>query len=217
LAGTLSIPFFTVKIADILSDREQASTLLNDRFKEAQAATKNDNGGVAILFIDECDELLQAREHAPEYIAPIAFNLRTILSGFDATYNRVVLIVATNNPPDRLDGTLLRSGRFNYKIHIHYPTFEERAAVIAYHATERHLAIDGAFITLLAERTERLSKSDLVMLIDKGTAEANAHDMPLQKALLDELEKIQETQSVRESASQTEDIPALKTWRTLWL
>jgi len=203
LAGTLDVPFFTAKIADILSDRQNASSIMTARFSEAQKAAESENS-IAILFIDECDELLQTHERAPDYIAPIAFNLRSILNGFDVLYNRVILIVATNTPPEGLDQTLVRSGRFNYKIHINYPSHQARAAIFIHHLSEKHLDHNEELIAMLVDRTNNWSASDIATLVEKTAAETAAHGKPPIPTLIEELERMKEHQRTRENATQTE-------------
>lgn len=188
LAGTLRAPFFTAQVADILSAGDGASEKLTTLFAQAQAkAMMQDSGGISILFIDECDQLLQPTSTAPDYIAPIAYTLRSLLSGFDKDYDRVVLVVATNKSPEALDQALTRSRRFDYKINITYPTQAARAQIITYHAEQKKLALTANFIDYLAENTPKCAASDMAMLVDKAMATASARGIDIKEALVQEL------------------------------
>lgn len=183
LAGSLNAPFFSTQLADILSAGASASEKLTNLFEQAQAAAMHPDTGISILFIDECDQLLQPTSTAPDYIAPIAIALRSLLSGFESKYGRVVLIVATNKSPEELDQALTRSRRFDYKIHITYPTRAAREAIIKYHVGQKGLTLEPRFIGYLADNTQKCSASDLVMLIEKSIAIAGARRVNLQEAL----------------------------------
>ena len=48
-----------------------------------------------------------------------------------------VIVMAATNRPDTLDPALLRSGRFDRKVMVTNPTFEERIDIIKYYLSNK--------------------------------------------------------------------------------
>jgi len=53
------------------------------------------------------------------------------MDGFEQGTN--VIVIAATNRPDTLDPALLRSGRFDRKVLVGNPNFEERLEIIRYY------------------------------------------------------------------------------------
>ncbi|MDP2923610.1 MAG: AAA family ATPase [Candidatus Omnitrophota bacterium] len=106
-------------------------------FQEAKELALSKGG--CIIFIDEIDALGGKRSDAQsggdrEYNQ----TLNQLLAEMDnfkekeEQYN-IVIVGATNQKEDFLDPALLRPGRFDRKIHVDLPTFEDRKKLFAYY------------------------------------------------------------------------------------
>jgi cell division protease FtsH len=60
--------------------------------------------------------------------------------------------MAATNRPDTLDPALLRAGRFDRKVFVSAPTFDERVQIFQYYLTKKKVANDVS-IESLAKRT----------------------------------------------------------------
>jgi len=75
------------------------------------------------------------------------------MDGFDNKTN--IIVMAATNRPDILDPALLRAGRFDRKVFVSRPTFEERILIFNYYL--KHKKIDPKVnIESLAKRTSGL-------------------------------------------------------------
>jgi cell division protease FtsH len=63
--------------------------------------------------------------------------------------------MAATNRPDTLDPALLRAGRFDRKVFVSVPTFEERIQIFEYYLKKKKVAKD-VNIQSLAKRTSGL-------------------------------------------------------------
>jgi cell division protease FtsH len=75
------------------------------------------------------------------------------MDGFDNTTN--VIVVAATNRPDTLDPALLRAGRFDRKVYVSAPTFEERVEIFLYYLKGKKID-KKVNIESLAKRTSGL-------------------------------------------------------------
>jgi len=72
------------------------------------------------------------------------------MDGFDNKTN--IIVIAATNRPDILDPALMRAGRFDRKVMVSRPTFEERILIFNYYI--RNKKIDPKVnIESLAKRT----------------------------------------------------------------
>jgi cell division protease FtsH len=51
-----------------------------------------------------------------------------------------VIVIAATNRPDTLDSALLRAGRFDRKVYVSEPTYEERISIFEYYVKDKKLA-----------------------------------------------------------------------------
>lgn len=82
-----------------------------------------------IVFIDEADDVLAARDGNP-YATSVTNKLLAVMDGATGKVPDVVLIAATNLP-ERMDAAALRGGRFSEKIEFSLPDRATREAFIA--------------------------------------------------------------------------------------
>lgn len=77
----------------------------------------------------------------------------TEMDGFDNNTN--IVVIAATNRPDTLDPALLRAGRFDRKIMVSSPTYEERILIFEYYLSKKKVD-KGVSIASLAKRTSGL-------------------------------------------------------------
>ena len=122
----------------------------------------------AIIFIDEIDAIGQRRGGAFVSNDEREQTLNQLLAemdGFDPTAGVVVL--AATNRPETLDPALLRPGRFDRQVEIPLPNLIERTAILAVHATDKHLAPD-VDLNVVARGTPGFSGADLANLLNEA-------------------------------------------------
>jgi len=105
-------------------------------FKKARQLAAVEGG--CIIFIDEIDSFARPRQADKGYGGNIDANATvnqflTELDGLRAKENNIVVLAATNVPPEQLDSAIMRSGRFDRKIYVEKPTSKEREALIQYY------------------------------------------------------------------------------------
>lgn len=102
-------------------------------FEQAKSA------GKAIIFIDEIDAIGKKRGSGytggHQEQEQTLNQILTEMDGFDKNTN--VIVIAATNRPDTLDPALLRAGRFDRKVMVTAPTFEERIAIFNYYLQKK--------------------------------------------------------------------------------
>ncbi len=78
-----------------------------------------------------------------------------------------VVVVGATNRPDKIDGALLRPGRFDSLVHIPHPDETARLAVLQ--SLCRKMPLKEVDLKNLAERTELFSGADLESLTKEVT------------------------------------------------
>jgi ATP-dependent zinc metalloprotease ftsH 3 len=88
------------------------------------------------------------------------------MDGFDKNTN--IIVIAATNRPDTLDPALLRAGRFDRKVMVTAPTFEERMAIFTYYLKKKTIAGDVS-LESLAKRTSGLVGADIENIVNEAT------------------------------------------------
>jgi cell division protease FtsH len=130
----------------------------------------------AIVFIDEIDAIGQRRGGSIVSNDEREQTLNQLLAemdGFDPSTG--VVILAATNRPEVLDAALLRPGRFDRQVEIPLPNQAERAAILAVHAQDKHLAPDVDF-GAVSRGTPGFSGADLANLLNEAAIVAVRHD-----------------------------------------
>jgi transitional endoplasmic reticulum ATPase len=112
-----------------------------------------------VLLFDEIDAIARSRsEHTGQYVDKV---LNQILCEMDEIQSsRYVFVVAVTNTPEVIDPALIRSGRFDYKIHVPLPDKKAREEIFGIHL--RHVPLSGDVkLSELAEMTETCSGADI--------------------------------------------------------
>lgn len=141
-------------------------------FQEAreQAMAK----GGCIIFIDEIDALCAKREEAGsggnrEYNQTLNQFLVEMdgLKEKGAQYN-IVVIGATNVQEAFLDAAILRPGRFDRKIYVDLPSFDDRKKIFAYYLNKVKYDAGEIDVEKFAGITQGWSPADISNLIREG-------------------------------------------------
>ncbi|MCM8832238.1 MAG: AAA family ATPase, partial [Candidatus Omnitrophica bacterium] len=127
--------------------------------------------GGCIIFIDEIDALGGRRIQdigggQTEYNQTLNQLLAEMdgLKEKEEQYN-IVVIGATNVSEDFLDPALLRPGRFDRKIYVDYPTFEDRKKLFAYYLAKVKYNPQEIDVNKFASMTHQWSPADIANLI----------------------------------------------------
>ncbi len=152
--------------------------------------------GACILFIDELDAVGRSRS------ADLGFGARTEqnntvnqllieMDGLNERQEDVVIIGATNAQEKVLDAALLRPGRFDRKIYVDRPNFEEREKLFQYYF--KKIKWDpGIDLKKLAMRTVWKSPADIENIVKESAliAARNKRDNVIFKDISEAIERI---------------------------
>ncbi|MGL5866534.1 MAG: AAA family ATPase [Dermatophilaceae bacterium] len=165
VAGELGAAFLPVGINDVLDmyiGNSEAN--LHEIF---QLARRN---APCVVFLDEIDALGQKRSMTRNSAMRTSVNQLLIeLDGVDGLNEGVFVLAATNQPWD-LDPALRRPGRFDRTLLVLPPDEPARAAILAYHVSDR--PIEGIDIGRLAKGTDGFSGADLAHVCDTAAEHA---------------------------------------------
>lgn len=141
----------------------QGAARIKALFKQARKMAAIEGG--CIIFIDEIDAFAQPRQMERGMGAQTSHNATinqflTELDGVRHKENNIVVFAATNADEDDLDPALMRSGRFDRKIHIEKPNAKERMALLNFYL-RRVNADSGIDIEYFSEKAQWFSPSDI--------------------------------------------------------
>jgi cell division protease FtsH len=165
VAGEADVPFFSVAGSSFVElFVGVGAARVRDLFSEARKRAP------AIIFIDELDAIGQRRAGSGAVVAndereQTLNQLLTEMDGFDPAQGIVVL--GATNRPEVLDPALLRPGRFDRQITIPLPNLAERAAILAVHVKDKHLA-PNVDLHVVARGTPGFSGADLANLANEA-------------------------------------------------
>ena len=132
-------------------------------FEQAKEAWK------AIIFIDEIDAIWKKRwagfTWGHQEQEQTLNQILTEMDWFDKNTN--IIVMAATNRPDTLDPALLRAGRFDRKVFVSVPTFDERVQIFQYYLTKKKVAND-VNIESLAKRTSWLVWADIENVVNEA-------------------------------------------------
>ncbi|OQV19247.1 putative Tat-binding-like protein 7 [Hypsibius exemplaris] len=157
------LPVYIISGAELLTKWVgESETHLREIFNHAS------ENSPSIIFMDELDGLVRKRTTSDN--DSVNFNmvstLLTLLNGVMDRGN--VLAIATTNFKEVLDPALLRSGRFDLKIHFPSPVESERALILQAITQNWHHKLDAAGAYTLARNTAGFTGADLDLLCKKA-------------------------------------------------
>ena len=158
-AGECDIPFFNIKLTDILSDKAgESERNIQEIFERASSNVP------AILFFDEIDAITGRRDQLGTEMGKRLIDAFLMeMDGFKKTTGLV--IIGATNAPWAIDPALRRSERFTKQIFIPPPDLKAREEIFRIHTRDKPIAKDIDF-KKLAELTEGYSCSDIKAICD---------------------------------------------------
>jgi len=161
LAGEIGYPYVTLSGGDVLSRYINASTeQVNDLFAEARALAAYAGG--ALIFIDEIDSVLKARQSTNQH-AEDRKVVNEFLSHIEDIGEQNILFIGATNVHDELDSAAL--SRFDKELFVDLPNEHTRQEIIATHLDGRAHVVTDDEIADLAAATDGLSARDLTNII----------------------------------------------------
>jgi len=164
VAGESNVPFFSVSGSEFMEMLVGMwAAKVRELFGKAKAV------GRAIIFIDEIDAIGKKRgvwsTGGHQEQEQTLNQILTEMDGFDNTTN--VIVIAATNRPDILDPALLRAGRFDRKVYVSEPTYDERLLIFDYYLKGKKLNPD-INIPSLAKRTSGLVGADIENIVNEA-------------------------------------------------
>lgn len=164
VAGESNVPFFSVSGSEFMEMLVGMwAAKVRELFGKAKAV------GRAIIFIDEIDAIGKKRGvwstwwHQEQ--EQTLNQILTEMDGFDNTTN--VIVIAATNRPDILDPALMRAGRFDRKVYVSEPTYDERLMIFDYYLKGKKINAD-INIPSLAKRTSGLVGADIENIVNEA-------------------------------------------------
>ena len=132
LAGEAKTPFFAMSGADFVQVYVGVgASRVRELFRKARKA------GGGVIFIDEIDAIGKRRDSGTEEREQALNALLTEMSGFSGADG--IIVLAATNRLDTLDPALLREGRFDRRIEVSLPDYEQRLKILKVHAKNKPL------------------------------------------------------------------------------
>ena len=115
----------------------------------------------SIIFFDEIDSVATQRAESHEASRRVVAQLLSLMDGFTPEEN--VMVIATTNRPQDIDGALRRPGRLDWEINFPLPGLEDRKEILEVRASK--LATAGRLPhDAIAERTDLWSAAELTAI-----------------------------------------------------
>ena len=164
VAWEANVPFFSASGSEFMEMLVWMwAAKVRNLFQKAKAAW------TAIVFIDEIDAIGWKRGvwhtgwHQEQ--EQTLNQILTEMDGFDNKSH--VIVMAATNRPDMLDPALLRAWRFDRKILVSAPTYEERKAIFEYYLKDKK--IDSSVnLDSLIKRTSGLVWADIENIVNEA-------------------------------------------------
>lgn len=164
IAGEAGVPFFSVAGSEFMEMLVGVgSSRARDLFKIAREQEPS------LIFIDEIDAIGRQRgmgiggghDEREQTLNQILIEM----DGFDERTN--VIVLAATNRPDMLDPALVRPGRFDRKISIPLPDFEDRQGIIQIHMRNKPFE-DTVSVEDVARKTVGFSGADIENMLNEA-------------------------------------------------
>jgi transitional endoplasmic reticulum ATPase len=158
-AGECGLPFFNVRIEDVLDPYMGMSEQnLHEAFEHARM------NAPCVLFVDELDAVAYARrKQAGSAGRPLVDQLLQELDAIGSD-NRELLILAATNAPWDVDDALKRPGRLDRPMFVPPPDLAARTRILELILRDRH--VEGLDLRELAKSTPLFSGADLRALVE---------------------------------------------------
>jgi len=159
VAGEAGVPFFYQSAASFVHIYVgMGAKRVSELFKRAKEMAPS------IIFIDEIDAVGKSRGGSNNDERESTLNqLLTEMDGFEESSG--VMVIAATNKIEVLDEALLRSGRFDRRIHIPLPNFKERCSTLELYFKEKRHRVD---IEKVAHMTIGFNSAALATLVNES-------------------------------------------------
>ncbi|CAA6809240.1 MAG: Cell division protein FtsH (EC [uncultured Sulfurovum sp.] len=159
VAGEADVPFFYQSAASFVQIYVgMGAKRVSELFARAKETAPS------IIFIDEIDAVGKSRGGQNNEEREATLNqLLTEMDGFEESSG--VMVLAATNKIDVLDDALLRAGRFDRRVHIGLPDFEERTATIRLYLQSKRHNVD---IEKISRLTIGFNSAALATLINEA-------------------------------------------------
>jgi len=169
-ATSCAASFHSISSAELFSpfvgDSEK---MISSLFKRARLAAP------AILFLDELDSMVGARSNSNNGRTAQLGVITALLQEMDGiSPSHGVVVIGATNRPDRIDGALLRPGRFDSSVYIPNPDEKARLAILK--AASRKMPLKSVNLDLIAKQTHLFSGADLECLVKQTGLSAMEDD-----------------------------------------
>lgn len=164
IAGEANVPFFSVAGSEFMEMLVGVgSSRARDLFRMAREQQPS------LIFIDEIDAIGRQRgmgiggghDEREQTLNQILIEM----DGFDERTN--VIVLAATNRPDMLDPALVRPGRFDRKINIPLPDFEDRKGIIQIHMKNKPFSED-VDVEDISKKTVGFSGADIENMLNEA-------------------------------------------------
>lgn len=189
VAGEAKVPFFSISGSDFVEMFVGVgASRVRDLFEQAKRTAPS------IVFIDEIDAVGRHRGAGlgggHDEREQTLNQLLVEMDGF-AT-NEGVIVMAATNRRDILDPALLRPGRFDRQVTVHYPDVNGRIAILKVHSRGKPLAAD-VDLENIAKRTPFATGADLENVMNEGAllAARRMRSKVTQSDLIEAVERVQ--------------------------
>lgn len=164
IAGEAGVSFFSIAGSEFMEMLVGiGAARVRDLFKNAKISAPS------IIFIDEIDAIGRVRSSSVmgghDEREQTLNQILVEMDGFEPT-EKVVVVAATNRG-DLLDPALMRPGRFDRRITVHYPDIEEREAILKLHSKGKPFE-ENVDWKRLAKRTVGYSGADLENMLNEA-------------------------------------------------
>ena len=196
LADEVGFNFLKIKPSDVGSKYVHGGQeKISELFKDAK------ENAPSILFLDEMDAMIPKRDGSMGHHYESEVN-EWLVQINNCSKSDVFIIGATNRL-NKIDTAVLRSGRFDRKIHIPIPDHECRTALFKLQLGKRPKVLsEDLNYELFAQRTEGFVCSDLTLIVNDAARLASRNQINIDNKLV--LQVISET-SPSVSKEQLED------------
>ena len=159
VAGEADVPFFYQSAASFVQIYVgMGAKRVSELFIKAKEMAPS------IIFIDEIDAVGKSRGgHNNEEREATLNQLLTEMDGFEESSG--VMVIAATNKIEVLDEALLRSGRFDRRVHIGLPNFQERASTLKLYLKDKKHNVE---VDAVAKMTIGFNSAALATLINEA-------------------------------------------------
>jgi len=174
IATESELPFLSTVGSEFVTMLQGMGAMrMKSLFKKARKLAKVEGG--CIIFIDEIDSFARPRSEIETGGGATTSNNATInqflteLDGMKKKDDNIFVLAATNVDESKLDPAVVRSGRFDRKIHIEKPTTRERKALLKFYLAK--VSYDPKInIDEIAEQLHGFTPADINSLIKEAGA-----------------------------------------------